>query len=263
MNQVYDTYTQDPDETFQMYVERLMKAKPRFGGTFVAPPPQQPAQSQQQQRQTADNNGVGGLLSSMFPEYMPGQRERLRADLLNGNNAGDAGREDGTPSSGGVRGDFASANDVASSTATAEALSGTSRGLSQLGNALFGPVGMLLGLVPRGYSAYSGSRWDSFNAGQDSDAAVREEAAALGGLGTFSNAKGNLGTFSSPSTIAAYDRSIFGDLPTTNNVTVGGPISNPNLRGTSLNTGVGGGGDYGDFSDGAAAAAAGGYGGYW
>jgi hypothetical protein len=260
MNQVYDTYTQDPDETFQMYVDRLMKIPPRFGGTFVAPPPQQPSQSQQQQ--TTDNNGVGGLLSSMFPEYMPGQKERLRADLLNGNNAGDAGLEEGASSSSG-RGNFSSADSVMGLSNTANALQGAGRGFSQLGNLAFGPIGMLAGLIPRGLAYAADNAWDSFNAGQDSDAVVREEAAALGGLGTFSNAKGNLGTFSSPSTIAAYDRSIFGDLPTTNNVTVGGPISNPNLRGISLNTGVGGGGDYGDFSDGAAAAAAGGYGGYW
>jgi hypothetical protein len=66
-----------------------------------------------------------------------------------------------------------------------------------------------------------------------------------GGMGTFADQYGNVGTYSSPATIAAQDAAYFGG----------------DSGGYS---GVGGGGsDYGGFSDGAAADAAGGYGGYW
>jgi hypothetical protein len=142
-----------------------------------------------------------------------------------------------SPSSG--RGTFASADEGASAASRAGSLANSGRGLANLGSAVLGPYGMLLGLLPGLAQSSANSSWDSFNAGQDSDAAARAEAASLGGVGTFSNQQGNIGTFSSPETIAAYDREMFGDLPTTNNVTVGGPISNPNLQGTSLDTGGG------------------------
>jgi hypothetical protein len=250
MNQVYEQYSQDPDETFKMYVDRLMKVPPSFSGTFASAP-------QQSSEAPSANKG---LLTSLFPEY---------ADKMGGEAGGtDYSNPFGNASSGGFspssgRGTFASADEVASAASRAGSLANSGRGLANLGSAVLGPYGMLLGLLPGLAQSSANSSWDSFNAGQDSDAAARAEAASLGGLGTFSNQQGNIGTFSSPETIAAYDREMFGDLPTTNNVTVGGPISSPNLQGTSLDTGGGGGGDYGSFSDGAAADAAGGYGGYW
>jgi hypothetical protein len=202
MNQIYDTYTQDPDETFRMYVERLMKAKPKFGGTFVNPPQGQG----QSQGQEATAKATRGLLTGLFPEY---------ADRMGGG-GGDSGSDpggspSGSPSSSSTgRGDFASADDVASSTATAASLNGMGRGLSQLGSAVLGPFGMLLGLAPQAKQYYSDRQWDSFNRGQDSDDAARAEAQNLGGLGTFSDSKGNIGTFSSQAQIDAYDRAIFG-----------------------------------------------------
>jgi hypothetical protein len=112
---------------------------------------------------------------------------------------------------------------------------------------------MLLGLAPKAAEYYSNRQWDSFNRGIDSDAAARAEAMSLGGMGTYSDSQGNLGTISNQALIDAYDREMFGDLPTTNNVTVGGPISNPNLQGTSIDTGGGGGGgspsDFGGMSN--------------
>jgi hypothetical protein len=73
---------------------------------------------------------------------------------------------------------------------------------------------------------------------------------------------------SNDASIAAQDDAIFGD---SSGVTVGGPISSPDVVGTPISdsgggdySGGGGGGyDSGSFSDGAAADAAGGYGGYW
>jgi hypothetical protein len=74
-----------------------------------------------------------------------------------------------------------------------------------------------------------------------------------GGMGTFADQYGNVGTYSSPATIAAQDEAIFG-APSTQ------------FQDSVYDYGGGGGGggsDYGGFSDGAAADAAGGYGGYW
>lgn len=197
MNQIYEQYSQDPDETFRMYVDRLMKAQPRFGGTFATPP---------QQGQNATAQATGGLLTGLFPEY---------ADKMGGGSSHDTGEQSptsapGGPATPGARGDFASAEDVLGAQQFAQELSGMGKGLGQLGGALFGPAGMLLGLAPRAAEYYHDSRWDSFNRGQDSDAAVRAEAMSLGGLGTYSDQKGNLGTISNQALIDAYDREMFG-----------------------------------------------------
>ena len=191
MNQIYEQYSQDPDETFKMYVERLMKAKPRFGGTFATPP---------QQGQDATAKATGGLLTGLFPEY---------ADKMGGGSYRNTG-EDSPASTPGARGDFASAEDVLGAQQLSQTLSGMGKGLGRLGGAVFGPAGMLLGLAPRAADYYASSRWDSFNRGIDSDAAVRAEAMSLGGLGTYSDQQGNLGTFSSPSLIADYNSDVFG-----------------------------------------------------
>ena len=194
MNQIYEQYSQDPDETFKMYVDRLMRAQPRFGGTFATP----------QQGQDATSKATGGLLTGLFPEY---------ADKMGGGSSRDTGEQSpapGVPAAPGARGDFASAEDVLGAQQFAQELSGMGKGLGQLGGALFGPAGMLLGLAPRAAEYYHDNRWDSFNRGQDSNAAVRAEAMSLGGLGTYSDQKGNLGTISNQALIDAYDREIFG-----------------------------------------------------
>jgi hypothetical protein len=195
MNQIYEQYSQDPDETFKMYVDRLMKAKPRFGGTFATPP---------QQGQDATSKATGGLLTGLFPEY---------ADRMGGGGGGSdmpSVNSGSAPSAPGARGNFASAEDVLGSQQFAGQLSDMGRGLGQLGGAVFGPAGMLLGLAPRAAEYYANNQWDSFNRGIDSDAIARAEAMGLGGLGTYSDQQGNLGTFSSPSLIADYNSDVFG-----------------------------------------------------
>jgi hypothetical protein len=230
MDQIYEQYSQDPDETFKMYVERLMKAKPRFGGAFATP---------QQQGQDATAKATGGLLTGLFPEYADRMGSGGGSDMSSINSGS-------VPSASGARGDFASAESVLGSQRFAQDLSGMGRGLGQLGGAILGPVGMLLGLAPKAAEAYSNRQWDSFNRGIDSNAAARAEAMGLGGMGTYSDQQGNLGTISNQALIDAYDRETFG-------------VTGAGLSGG----GGGGGGDYGSFSDGAAADAAGGYGGYW
>jgi hypothetical protein len=250
MNQIYEQYSQDPDETFKMYVDRLMKARPRFGGTFATP---------QQQGQDATSKATGGLLTGLFPEY---------ADRMGGG-GGDSGMAPSggefTPSYSNPRGNFASAESVLGSQQFAQDLSGMGRSLGQVGNAILGPVGMLLGLAPRAAEYYSNRQWDSFNRGIDSDAAARAEAMSLGGMGTYSDQQGNLGTVSNQALIDAYDRETFGvtgaNLDAERNPSA--PVSYDFAYAGDNSGGGGGGGDYGSFSDGAAADAAGGYGGYW
>jgi hypothetical protein len=250
MNQIYEQYSQDPDETFKMYVERLMKAKPKFGGTFATP---------QQQGQNATAQATGGLLTGLFPEY---------ADRMGG--GGDSGmpsvNSGSAPSSSNPRGNFASAESVLGAQQFAQELSGMGRGLGQLGSAVFGPAGMLLGLAPRAAEYYANNQWDSFNRGIDSNAAARAEAMGLGGMGTYSDQQGNLGTVSNQALIDAYDRETFGvtganlDSERKPSASVSYDFA---YAGDNSGGGGGGGGDYGSFSDGAAADAAGGYGGYW
>jgi hypothetical protein len=197
MNQVYEQYSQDPDETFKMYVDRLMKVPPKFSGTFASAP--------QQSSETPSANK--GLLTGLFPEY---------ADKMGGGGGGvgDNGmppvNSDSAPNSFNPRGNFASADDVVRADSLARGLANSGKGLSKLGSAILGPYGMLLGFLPGLTQSSANSAWDSFNAGQDSDAAARAEAASLGGVGTFSDSKGNIGTISNQALIDDYDRRTFG-----------------------------------------------------
>jgi hypothetical protein len=193
MNQIYEQYSQDPDETFKMYVDRLMKAQPRFGGTFATP---------QQQGQDATSKATGGLLTGLFPEY---------ADKMGGGGSDMPSVNSGSaPSAPGARGNFASADSVLGSQQFAGQLSDMGRGLGQLGGAVLGPAGMLLGLAPRAAEYYANNQWDSFNRGIDSNEAARAEAMGLGGMGTYSDQQGNLGTISNQALVDAYDRETFG-----------------------------------------------------
>jgi hypothetical protein len=194
MSQIYEQYSQDPDETFKMYVDRLMKAQPRFGGTFATP---------QQQGQDATSKATGGLLTGLFPEYAD-RMGGSSSDSMPSVNSGSA------PSAPGARGNFASADSVLGSQQFAGQLSDMGRGLGQLGGAVLGPAGMLLGLAPKAAEYYANSQWDSFNRGIDSNAAARAEAMGLGGMGTYSDQQGNLGAFSSPSLIVDYNSDVFG-----------------------------------------------------
>jgi hypothetical protein len=124
---------------------------------------------------------------------------------------------------------------------------------------------LIAGLGKKGSELYANRQWDSFNRGIDSDAAARAEAMSLGGMGTYSDQQGNLGTVSNQALIDAYDREVFGvtgaNLDSERNPSA--PVSYDFAYAGDNSGGGGGGGDYGSFSDGAAADAAGGYGGYW
>jgi hypothetical protein len=190
---IYPSIPQDANESFQAYIDRLMKVKPQpFGGPF--------AQPQQQQGQDATASATGGLLTGI---------------IANGGGGGGGSDFNGpygstAPSSSNPRGDFASADSVASLNDLAHSLQGSGRAFANVGNAVMGPLGMLAGLIPQGLSYAADRSWDSMNRGIDSDAAVRAEAMGLGGLGTYSDRNGYLGTVSNQSLIDAYDRATFG-----------------------------------------------------
>jgi hypothetical protein len=118
--------------------------------------------------------------------------------------------EDSTTAASSGRGDFSSADTVMGLSNFANTLQGMDRGLAQAGGAAFGPIGMLAGLVPRGVNYLANRSWDSFNRGVDSNAAARAAAMGLGGMGTYSDRQGNLGTISNQALIDAYDRETFG-----------------------------------------------------
>jgi hypothetical protein len=225
MNQIYEQYSQDPDETFKMYVDRLMKAKPRFGGTFATP---------QQQGQDATSKATGGLLTGLFPEY---------ADRMGGG-GGDSGM---APSGGGFapsysnpRGNFASAEGVFRAQDIADFFAGP----GQLARSA-GPIGMLVAaLGKKGSELYANNQWDSFNRGIDSDAAARAEAMGLGGMGTYSDRQGNLGTISNQALIDAYDREMFGTTGAEMNAERNGWSRSENESGGSVTDAGGGSFDY-------------------
>jgi hypothetical protein len=145
MNQIYEQYSQDPDETFKMYVDRLMKAQPRFGGAFATP---------QQQGQDATSKATGGLLTGLFPEY---------ADRMGGG-GGDSYMPSVNSGSAPSRGPttYATAEDVA----RAKSVSDFFAGPGQLAR-VAGPMGMLIAGAGTGLSKmYYNDRLNSFNQGQ-------------------------------------------------------------------------------------------------
>lgn len=132
-----------------------MKAKPKFGGTFATP---------QQQGQDATSKATGGLLTGLFPEY---------ADRMGGGGGSDYSNPFGSTSSdpfgspyGRNNPTFATAEDVARAKSAADFFAGSGKGLSQLGGAVFGLPGMLLGGVASPLAnKYYQSQQDSFNQG--------------------------------------------------------------------------------------------------
>ena len=118
-----------------------MKAKPKFGGTFVNPPQGQQGQQGQSQGQDSTSRATGGLLTGLFPEY---------ADRMGGG-GGDSGMPSvNSGSAPSLRGNGPSgltSADVDRARNMADFFAGSGRGLAQLGGAVLGPVGMLAGLA--------------------------------------------------------------------------------------------------------------------
>jgi hypothetical protein len=135
-----------------------MKAQPRFGGTFATPT---------QQGQDATAKATGGLLTGLFPEY---------ADKMGGGSYRDTGEQSpasvpGVPAApfgpyGQNNPTFATAEDVARAKEVADFFNGSGKGLAQLGGAVFGLPGMLLGGIASPLAnKYYESQQNSFNQG--------------------------------------------------------------------------------------------------
>jgi hypothetical protein len=138
------------------------------------------------------------------------------------------------------RGNFASAEDVFRAQDIADFFAGP----GQLARAA-GPIGMLVaGLGKKGSELYANNQWGSFNRGIDSDAAARAEAMSLGGMGTYSDRQGNLGTISNQDLIDAYDREMFGTTGAEMNAERNGWSRSENESGGSVTDAGGGSFDY-------------------
>lgn len=83
---------------------------------------------------------------------------------------------------------------------------------SMFGGLLFGPVGSILGkyALEPAFNYFGERSMDNFLAAQDQQAANIAAAQGLGGVGTYSDTYGNMGTFSNQAMIDAYDREVFG-----------------------------------------------------
>jgi hypothetical protein len=138
------------------------------------------------------------------------------------------------------------ANDVARWSALEGGLRANPNAVGGIASLLTGNpvVGVLARYGAPALANYFGERsYDNFIADQDARAANVAAAAGLGGIGTYSDANGNIGTISNQAMIDAYDRATFGitgaemNAQRGNDVTVGGPIDTSLVQGTSLDFG--------------------------
>ena len=139
------------------------------------------------------------------------------------------------------------ANDVARWSALEGGLRANPNAVGGIASLLTGNpvVGVLARYGAPALANYFGERsYDNFIADQDARAANVAAAAGLGGIGTYSDANGNIGTISNQAMIDAYDRATFGitgaemDASRGNaNVSVSGPVNTSPLQGTSLDFG--------------------------
>lgn len=238
----------NPDQTFQQYIQMLLSQQPAtqkgFSSAFVG--------TGQQATQPTGMQAGGGerpttnITSGLFSQYLQ--------DTAGGGDGIGAGG--GVASSSGGIGSFASANDVVAMDQAA-ALAGSMAGKQGIAEA----VGLMMGnpLAAIAVSQLAGpalgfmgnQAFNSFNQGIDFSNQSFNNAAMLGGLGTFSNAAGNVGTFSNQGLIDAYDMANFG-------------VTGAGLAGSGVDGGFGfggvnasdtgglgfGGGSLGGFADG-------------
>lgn len=197
----------NPDQTFQQYIQMLLSQQPAaqkgFSSAFAG------TGQQATQPSGMQAGGEGGpttnITSGLFSQYLQ--------DTAGGGDGIDAGG--GVASSSGGIGSFASANDVVAMDQAA-ALAGSMAGKQGIAEV----VGLMTGnpLAAIAVSQLAGpalgfmgnQAFNSFNQGIDFSNQSVQNASMLGGLGTFSNDAGVVGTFSSPSMVDAYDMATFG-----------------------------------------------------
>ena len=169
----------DPNETFGQYVRELLASSKGFGGPFAHVFEQSP----QATPQTSITEGL-------FSDYL-GDKGSDRSGSF-----GREARESGAPI-GSMEG-WASANAM-----NAALNSPMAKAFGVVTGAPMGMMG-LAGRVAEGVMGQAALNSIGRNANAFS------QAASMPGMGTISDAYGNVSTYSSPATIAAADRAMFG-----------------------------------------------------
>jgi hypothetical protein len=203
----YLTAQPSPDQTFREYIEELLKqplkAPSEFSSAFTG--------AGEQATQSSGGIGVGSPTTSvtegLFSQYLT--NEGGGSDNGGGTTVG------GSSSGRGAVDSFAGANTVIGLDQAA-ALAGTmagKQGIAEVVGLLTGsPIASIVaGQLASPVLGFMGNQaFDSFNKGVDFSSQSFNDASMLGGLGTFSNAAGHVGTFSNQGLIDAYDMANFG-----------------------------------------------------
>jgi hypothetical protein len=158
-------------------------------------------------------------ISPTVVDTLFGDVYKKRPDAEEGNN--DIGR-DPTNTGSSINSPFGppTANDVAAwssrEAAAKEYADSIGRGVSFAGGLLgLGPLSGLIGVgakygIPAGLNYIGNRSYDNFLRDQDARAANVAAGLSLGGVGTYSDRNGNLGTISNQGLTDAYDRATFG-----------------------------------------------------
>jgi hypothetical protein len=239
MNQIYDTYTQDPDETFKMYVERLMNAQPKFGGTFVNPPQGQ-GQQEQSQGQDSTSKATGGLLTGLFPEYadkMGGGADAIPRSTLEdnfGGSGGDNGEGAPTGPGQGINNDTIALG-LGMMGMNPSATSSLVGAAKAAGIPTFGIPGFVAGrAVPWIGGAVVDNQIDGITNAFDSLVGFN----SLPGVVSVSDMHGNVSGFSSPTSIGLSDHGMFGAVSTGSGLADTSNVGNTGMGVTADGTSV-------------------------
>ena len=190
------TAVPDPNQTFQQYIQQLLATAPTntgFSSAFTGAG-QQATQPQQQAPQTPTTNITSGL----FSQYLGG--------------GGDGGGDNGfsSPSSTGPgQGISTAAQDVgfAMMGNPSAIASGINQGLGLLG--IQNPIAPLMSLAVKGIG--TGIINNQIDAISNSFGAMSDIGAiGLGGVGSISDANGNISSISNQAMVDAYDMGMFG-----------------------------------------------------
>jgi hypothetical protein len=180
----------DPDQTFGEYVRELLATSKGFGGPFTQPP------GQQQPSPTPQTSITKGL----FGDYLG------TGGSGDGSSAGPSASSSspfGSAPDAAVHG-WGKAMDAMNTTQGKQAVA------TVLGT-LFGPVGSIFGkaapaIATAGYNNAMNNAMNALDATNNAFAT----AAAMPGIGTVSDAKGNVSTISNPAIEAAALNAMFG-----------------------------------------------------
>lgn len=195
-NQISPSLTSVPasDQTFRQYVEELLKAPSTFTSPFA----------DKTKSTSSETTPTTSITEGLFNKFLPKESSL-------GNTAVE-GPTSTIP--------FGSAQSVVDLTKAAQLLN------SPIGKAVGMFTGLPVGLAGNLASLAGDLSWNKFNNNIDQSQNAFDTAAMLGGVGTRSDAYGNVQSISNQDMIDAYDRAMFGvtgsDLNTARESSLGG-----------------------------------------